>query len=314
MAINKNNIAKESVFVISRSFNVPREVVWKAFADPEHMKAWWGPKGFKVRVSKMDFRSGGGYLYCLRSPDGKDMWGKFSYHDIIPYEQIAFITSFSDKKGEITRHPMNPTWPLQIHSTFTFTENKGKTDLIIKWTPVSPTQQERKTFENGMSGMNQGWTGTLDRLTEYLRKGAVVRVDRFFNSKAEEVFDAWLDPESAGQWLFATKDGKMLQVDIDARVGGAFIIIEQRRDKKTAHIGKYIKIDRPKCLVFTFGDNVFQDTVVTVMIRSLKKGCELRLTHENVWIGYESRTQNGWSGILNGLNGYLMKVKEMSYT
>ncbi|HZY22852.1 MAG TPA: SRPBCC domain-containing protein [Beijerinckiaceae bacterium] len=57
-------------FVITRVFDAPRELVWKAFTDPERMRQWWGPKGFSVIASKMDLRPGGTYLYGMRSPDG----------------------------------------------------------------------------------------------------------------------------------------------------------------------------------------------------------------------------------------------------
>ena len=157
-------------FVISRVFDAPRELVWKAFTDPEHMKHWWGPKGFTARVAKMDFRPGGSYHYCLRSPDGKDMWGKFVYCEIVAPERMVFINSFSDEHGGLTRHPMSPSWPLEMLSTFTFEEQDGKTTLTIKWIPYNATEEERKTFDGARGGMTQGWTGTLDQLAEYLAK------------------------------------------------------------------------------------------------------------------------------------------------
>ncbi len=81
----KENKSALPVFVISRTFDAPRELVWKAFTEPERLKQWWGPKGFKVQFSQMDFRPGGVYHYCLRSPDGKEIWGKFSYRQIKPF-------------------------------------------------------------------------------------------------------------------------------------------------------------------------------------------------------------------------------------
>jgi uncharacterized protein YndB with AHSA1/START domain len=155
-------------FIISRVFDAPRELVWKAFTDPEHMKNWWGPKGFTPRVARMDFRPGGSYHYCMRSPDGHDMWGKFVYREIVAPERIVFINSFSDEEGGLTRHPMSPTWPLEMLSTFTFSEHQGKTTLTIRWSPYNATEEERKTFEDGRKGMDQGWTGTLDQLENYL--------------------------------------------------------------------------------------------------------------------------------------------------
>jgi len=173
MTVKENNHAKKSKvlpFTISRTFDAPRELVWKAFTDPGDLKHWWGPKGFTVCVSKMNFRPGGTYHYCLRSPDGKDMWGRFTYREINLFESIVMVNCFSDEKAGVTRHPMSPNWPLLMLSTFRFIEDKGKTTVTVEWAPISPTEQERKTFEEGMLQMNQGWTGTLDQLAGYLAK------------------------------------------------------------------------------------------------------------------------------------------------
>lgn len=86
-------------FVLSRVLNAPHDLVWKGFTDPEHMKHWWGPKGFKVLASKMDLRQGGVYHYGLQTPNGQAMWGKFVYREIVPQEKLVFINSFSDENG-----------------------------------------------------------------------------------------------------------------------------------------------------------------------------------------------------------------------
>ena len=173
MATRKNNPTEEPAvreFIIWRVFDAPRDLVWKAFTDPERMKHWWGPKGFKVRYSKIDFRPGGIYHYCLQSPEGHDMWGKFVYREIVAPKRIVFVNSFSDGKGGITRHPMHLTWPLEMLSTITFAEHEGKTTLTVQWIPLNATESERKTFEAGHESMHKGWTGTLDQLTDYLAK------------------------------------------------------------------------------------------------------------------------------------------------
>jgi uncharacterized protein YndB with AHSA1/START domain len=157
-------------FVISRTFHAPRELVWKVFTDPEHMNHWWGPKGFTMRTAKMDFRPGGTYHYCMSSPDGHEMWGKFVYSEIVPPEKLVVINSFSDEKGSLTRHPMSSTWPLEMLSTFTFTEKDGKTTFTVRWSPLNASAEERKTFDEGRAGMQGGWGGTLDQLEAYLAK------------------------------------------------------------------------------------------------------------------------------------------------
>ncbi len=157
-------------FVISRVFNAPRELVWKAFTDPEHMKHWWGPKGAVILDYKMDLRPGGINHYGMRY-GGQDMWGKFVYREIVAPERLVFVNSFADEKGGLTRHPLSKDpWPLEMLSTLTFTEQNGKTTLTIEWVPINSTQEERDTFEKGRDGMKQGWTGTLDQLENYLAK------------------------------------------------------------------------------------------------------------------------------------------------
>lgn len=157
-------------FVITRVFAAPRDLVFAAFTDPERMKQWWGPKGFTVIASKMDLRPGGTYHYGMLAPDGSAMWGKFVYREIAPPERIVVVNSFSDEDGNITRHPMSPGWPLRLLSTFLFTEQDGGTKLTIKWSPLNADESERATFAGAQQGMQQGWTGTLDQLAEYLAK------------------------------------------------------------------------------------------------------------------------------------------------
>jgi len=160
----------ESDFVLTRTFDAPRDLVWRAHTDCEHLKHWWGPKGFAVTVCKLDLRPGGTFHYCLRTPDGKDMWGKFVYREIVPPERLVSIVSFSDKDGGITRHPWNADWPRQILSTLTFAEKGGKTTLTVRWSPHEATEIERKTFFENRPSMEQGWGGTLDQLEAYLAK------------------------------------------------------------------------------------------------------------------------------------------------
>jgi uncharacterized protein YndB with AHSA1/START domain len=164
---------KSADFVISRVFNVSRELLWKCFTEPERMKEWWGPKGFVVMVSKMDLRPGGTYHYCMKSPDGTPMWGRMIYREIVPPERLVFINSFSDEKGGLTRHPLAPQWPIEMLSIFTFEEQPGgKTKFTVRWSPYNPTPEEQKTFDEGHGSMTMGWSGTLEQLEAYLAKAA----------------------------------------------------------------------------------------------------------------------------------------------
>jgi uncharacterized protein YndB with AHSA1/START domain len=164
-----NTAIKNPDFVIARVFDAPRETVWKAFTDPEHMKHWWGPKGSTIVVSKMDFRVGGTYLGAMRDPSGRVMWAKFVYREIAPPQRLVWEHSFSDENGGLTRHPLAPTWPLTLLTTVTFEEQSpGQTALTLRWAPLDATAEEQATFDAAHGGMTQGWSGSFEQLTAYL--------------------------------------------------------------------------------------------------------------------------------------------------
>lgn len=157
----------ERPFIITRVFDAPRDLVWKTWTEREHMQ-WWGPKGVTIHHAKLDLRPGGMFHYCMRTPDGRDMWGKWVIREVLKPEKLVFINSFSDEAGGLSRHPMSATWPLETLSTITFAAQNDKTQLTIQWLPVNATDAERKTFDEGHESMRGGWTGTLDQLTAYL--------------------------------------------------------------------------------------------------------------------------------------------------
>ena len=156
-------------FIISRVFNAPRELVWKCFTEPEHMKQWWGPKGSVIVSSKMDLRAGGTYLGAMRDPSGRVMWAKFVYREVVAPRRLVWVHSFSDENGGLTRRPLSPTWPLELLTTVTFDEALGgQTGVTLRWSPLNATPEEQKTFNAAHDSMRNGWSGTFEQLAVYL--------------------------------------------------------------------------------------------------------------------------------------------------
>jgi len=154
----------------THTFNAPRELVFKALTESEHLKNWWGPKGWAFEVSKSDFSSGGVFHYSQKPADGNIMWVKFLYNEIIAPEKIIYTSFFSDEEGNTVRAPFDANWPMQTLNTITLTEDDGKTTLTMIVAPVSPTEEESKTFEDSKEMAQAGYSGTFNQLEEYLTK------------------------------------------------------------------------------------------------------------------------------------------------
>jgi uncharacterized protein YndB with AHSA1/START domain len=158
----------EERFVISRQFDVPRDLMFDVWTNREHLLHWWGPKGFVVKTAEVDLRPGGMFHYCLQMPDGSEMWGKFLFREIDRPERLIYISSFSDVEKGTTRHPMSIDWPLEILSTISFIEQDGKTTVTVEWEAYQCTESERAVFKSNFTSMKNGWGGTFEQLKQYL--------------------------------------------------------------------------------------------------------------------------------------------------
>jgi uncharacterized protein YndB with AHSA1/START domain len=136
-------------------------------------------------------------------------------------------------------------------------------------------------------------------------------VERTFDALPEAVFDAWLDPKGLGKWLFATPGGEMVKVEVDARVGGSFKIVERRGDELAEHFGEYLELNRPQRIVLALAtEKGHRPSRVTVDIEPTSRGSRMTLTNRigMEWAEYFDRTRDGWSTILNGLAATLEEL------
>jgi len=163
------NAQSEKQFTVSRSLEAPRDLVFKCWSEAERLAKWWGPKGFKMKVVKLDFRPGGAFHYAMASPDGKEMWGKIVYREIKAPERIVFLNSFSDAEGNLQRHFLNPNWPLEVLNTLVFEEANGKTTITLSGHPINATPEETEIYHGAHKSMQQGFSGTFNQLADYLK-------------------------------------------------------------------------------------------------------------------------------------------------
>ncbi len=144
----------DTEIVMSRTFDAPRELVFEAMSKPEHMREWWGPRGFTMPVCEIDFRVGGAYRFVQQGPDGEEYGFRGEFREIVPPERISWTFEFEGMPGNISV------------DTVDLTEDDGKTTITTRSVFGSVEQRD------GMlqSGMESGAAETYDRLAELLEK------------------------------------------------------------------------------------------------------------------------------------------------
>ena len=168
MPAHKRAAAADATFVISRVFDAPLSLAWKAWSEADRLKAWWGPKGCSVEVAGLEFRPGGFFHYSMRFANGTEWWGRFLYRAIAVGERIVWLNSFSNPGCGIVRAPFDAAVPLEILNDVTFTERSGKTTVSLRATPHGATEEEVTAFKEMHAGLEKGYAGTFDRLAGIL--------------------------------------------------------------------------------------------------------------------------------------------------
>lgn len=159
----------KELFVIHRTFDAPRDVMFEVWTNPEHFSQWLPPTGFTMQFFRADIRPGGDSFYVMTNGTIK-MYGRAQYQEVHKPDRIVYTQEFVDEKEQVSRHPFAPTWPASMRTTVTLTEEEpGRTRVSITWEPHGKvTAEELDTFIKARGGMTQGWTGSFDKLESYL--------------------------------------------------------------------------------------------------------------------------------------------------
>ena len=149
------NAARRRELTLTRVFDAPRELVFRAWTDPAHLAKWWGPKMFTNPVCEVDLRVGGALVIVMRAPDGTEHTMKGEFRAIVKPEKIAFINNAFDANG--VQH-------IEGFTTVLFTEEGRKTKLTLQTEGTGLTEFSAMM----LAGMEMGWSQSLERLGEYV--------------------------------------------------------------------------------------------------------------------------------------------------
>jgi uncharacterized protein YndB with AHSA1/START domain len=143
----------EATVTLTRVFDAPRELVWRAWTDPKHMAQWFGPRGFTSSVPVLDARIGGALRIVMHGPDGNDYPMKGVFREVKPPERLVFSNIALDSDGNHL---------LESETTVILEEQGGKTKLTLKTyakglVPMAPQM---------LAGMEAGWSQSLDKMGE----------------------------------------------------------------------------------------------------------------------------------------------------
>lgn len=152
-----------SEVLITRTFDAPRELVFRAWTNPEQLASWYAPHGCSIAFRQLEVRPGGAFHSVIRTPDGKDCWCRGTYTELVAPERIVYTMAVADADGNLIAPidaGMEPEWPGETTVTVTFTEQGGKTSVTLHQT-VSEELAKR-------TGAHPSWLQMLDRLEEQL--------------------------------------------------------------------------------------------------------------------------------------------------
>ena len=140
--------------IATRVYDAPRELVFAAWTNPQHLAQWWGPDGFTTTTSTFDMRPGGVWQFVMHGPDGRDYQNRITFEEVVRPERLVYSHGGGDDVE-----------PVRFHVTVTFEDLGGKTRLTMRGDFPSAAARDRVIAEHGA---DKGMVQTLGRLQDYL--------------------------------------------------------------------------------------------------------------------------------------------------
>jgi uncharacterized protein YndB with AHSA1/START domain len=221
--------------IITRLINAPVELLWEVWTNPEHIKYWWGPNGFRNTIFQMDVQPGGVWDFVMHGPDGTDYKNTSIYKEVVKFEKLVYD------------HVSGP----KFRAIVTF-EKQGK-KTFLTWTMLFENSEQLNKIVKEFKA-DEGLKQNVDKLETYLAKGYPgdeLTITRVINAPRELVFKAWTDVQMLAAWWGPTGFTSPV-CEIDVKPGGR-IYIEMKGPDGTLYPmdGEFHEIVAPGKLVFT---------------------------------------------------------------
>lgn len=225
---------RDREIVSTRIFDAPRELVFEAFGDPDHLLLWWGPQGFTNTFHEFDLRPGGLWRFTMQGPDGAVYQNESVFTEVRKPERVVF-------------HHLEPIHGFQM--TMTFIEQGGKTSLT--WRMVFDSAEECARVRPFVTDANeQNFDRLADQLARMASAGEPLVIVRVFDAPRSLVFKAWTDPEHLAHW-YAPKGCTVHFNTLDLRPGGVMHFCHHLPGEDVWVKGVYREVVEPERIVFT---------------------------------------------------------------
>ncbi len=267
---------------LTKILDAPRELVFEAFTEADHLAAWWGPEGFDVASATSDPRPGGAFTIVMRSPDGVETPVEGTYRELdAPHRLVAATTAVAPDGTPL----------IEGETEVSFTDLDGKTEIRLRASARALTPEANPA----LGGMELGWTSSLRCLDDHLTGAAERQIvlQRLIEADPATVFDAWCTPDGVAAWF--GPDGFTLTIDaMDVRAEGEWIFTMHGPDGTDyPNRVRYEVVERPTQLVYVHDDPAAGEDGAfrtTVLFDEWMGGT--LLTMKGVWETAEARDEN----------------------
>jgi uncharacterized protein YndB with AHSA1/START domain len=284
-----NTALKPQPLVISRTFAAPRELVFKAWSSAEHLKRWFSPEGCTVPEAEIDFRPGGVFDLCMRSPEGQDYWSKGSYIEISPPDRLVFTTVVM----------IGGSKKFTVHTTVTFEADGAGTRMTVR----QAFDIHDEAFLSAVEGSSEGWRTTLDKLEREVARiraaqdrsvvHATFSLERIYGASPAQVFRALSDKAAKARWFVGGDGYTALEREMDVRPGGRERLKGRWTSGKVSTFDAvYFDVVPNQRLVYTYemhlDDRKISVSLATIALEPKGAGTRLVVTEQGAFLdGYD---------------------------